>query len=76
MTPAQRGSSLQSAQSVDSTDGVIAAQESLHDQVIRELAEITATYSNTSRVGLVLAATQSEDLQWLLEYCRERFVYP
>ncbi|KAL4986593.1 hypothetical protein BDW68DRAFT_162901 [Aspergillus falconensis] len=48
------------------------AQESLHDQVIRELAEITATYSNASRVGLVLAATQSEDLQWLLEYCRER----
>ncbi|KAL4939350.1 hypothetical protein BDV06DRAFT_199100 [Aspergillus oleicola] len=47
-------------------------QESLHDSVIRQLAEITASYSNASQIGLVLAATQADDLQWLLDYCKER----
>ncbi|OJJ64598.1 hypothetical protein ASPSYDRAFT_75173 [Aspergillus sydowii CBS 593.65] len=47
-------------------------QESNRKQAIRELADITATYSNVSRVGLILAATKSDDLQWLLDYCKER----
>ncbi|PTU24500.1 hypothetical protein P175DRAFT_0429125, partial [Aspergillus ochraceoroseus IBT 24754] len=46
-------------------------EESLHDQVIRQLAELTEAYVNTSEVGLILATTQSEDLTWLLEYCNE-----
>jgi hypothetical protein len=50
-----------------------AEQESQHDQVIRELAERTGSYSNASQIGLILAATQSEDLTWLLEYLKERF---
>ena len=62
----------------DKTDVVdrTAEQESLHDSVIRQLAEITASYSNASQIGLVLAATQADDLQWLLDYCKERFVIP
>jgi hypothetical protein len=50
-----------------------AEQESQHDQVIRELAERTGSYSNASQIGLILAATQAEDLTWLLEYLKERF---
>jgi hypothetical protein len=52
----------------------IEQEESNRNQAIRELADITATYSDLSQVGLVLAATKSDDLQWLLDYCKERCV--
>lgn len=52
----------------------------MNSQVFRQLSEITNTYTNASasEVGLVLAATQKEDLGWLLNYCRDQYdiVYP
>lgn len=72
LAPGLPGSSFQGAQPEDSADG--GAQETHHSQVIRQLAEITATYSNASHVGLVLAATKADDLQWLLDFVKERFV--
>lgn len=43
----------------------------MYGEVMRQLSEITTNYSNATGVGLVLAATQSEDLNWLLNYCRD-----
>lgn len=48
--------------------------EQNHNSVTQQLAEIHKTYSSNSTIGLVLAATQSEDLTWLLEYCRDQYV--
>jgi hypothetical protein len=42
--------------------------------VTQQLADITKTYSSNSTIALVLAATQSEDLTWLLNYCRDQYV--
>ncbi|KAI9036627.1 DUF3431 domain-containing protein [Aspergillus affinis] len=43
----------------------------VYGEVMRQLSEITTNYSNATGVGLVLAATQTEDLNWLLNYCRD-----
>ncbi|KAB8275520.1 hypothetical protein BDV30DRAFT_224958 [Aspergillus minisclerotigenes] len=52
--------------------------EPVNSQVFRQLSEITNTYTNASatEVGLVLAATQKEDLGWLLNYCRDHGTIP
>jgi hypothetical protein len=50
--------------------------EPVTKQAFRQLSEITNTYTNASEVGLVLAATEREDLHWLLNYCREQYGRP
>ncbi|KAE8146863.1 hypothetical protein BDV25DRAFT_161643 [Aspergillus avenaceus] len=53
------------------------APEPVNNQIFRQLSEITNGYSNiTSDVGLVLAATQTEDLSWLLGYCKDHGTVP
>lgn len=48
------------------TDGI----NPVHEQISR----YTDTYNNaTNEIGLVLAARKHEDLNWVLEYCRDQY---
>lgn len=57
--------------SSDTTNTINTDGGPVYGEVMRQLSEITTNYSNATGVGLVLAATQSEDLNWLLNYCRD-----
>ncbi|KAG2019559.1 hypothetical protein GB937_005108 [Aspergillus fischeri] len=50
--------------------------EQNHHSITQQLADITKTYSSNSTIALVLAATQSEDLTWLRDYCRDHDAIP
>ncbi|KAB8238027.1 DUF3431 domain-containing protein [Aspergillus alliaceus] len=54
----------------------VSGPEPVNNQVFRQLSEITNTYTNASEIGLVLAATQTENLDWLLSYCRDHGTIP
>lgn len=54
--------------------GEIGFNTSSH-QVAQQLAHVTDAYTPdavNSSVGLVLASVRTDDLTWLLDYCRER----
>ncbi|KAK9625591.1 hypothetical protein V6000_007092 [Aspergillus fumigatus] len=50
--------------------------EQNHCSITQQLADITKTYSSNSTIALVLAATESEGLTWLRDYCRDHDAIP